>query len=293
MKKILLFAASAAALLSVASCNKESNGVSAPEAGAQRIHLTVGVDGAKTKAYAAEYVASNDKTTEAKVNSLEILIFKDDGATLDGYAKVTAPTTVGSESKWQAEVDCTAGSREIYAVVNAPADLHIELVSKKADLLAKVAVIKNEVSNFQMIGSTTAVLKQDTAINIDVYRYASRIVLKEVKNSIPNATQAADFTIKAVYVTNAAADIDFGKSATYSIANWYNQRGYQPGNNLGSFTRDEVAAASGKIAKDAIYTGNHFFYVMPNAATDRACKYAALGADDLGVHRGEGLLRRL
>ena len=288
MKKILLFAAVAASVLSLAGCKKDGKSVDTPVVESQAVRLTVGIQGSKTKVTG---VTSNSTASEAKVNSIEVLIFKDNGATLDGYAKVSADAQTPNPNS--VTVDCTAGEREIFAVVNAPVALHLELVSKKSDLLSKVAVLANEISNFQMIGSTTANLKQDTAINVDVYRHAARIVLKSIKNSLPNDTQAAAFTIKAVYLSNVAGTVDFGHSASFNIQTWYNKRGYQPSNNLGSFTRDEVAAANGHIAKGASYSEPHYLYAMPNDSTDFMCKDAnyeayvnGLSDEQLGLAAG-------
>ena len=274
MKKIFILAAAAATLFSFASCKKDAGVKEAPEAAAQAVKLTVGIVGSQTKATGID--DSNYPATEAKVNNLQVLIFKDNGLTLDGYATVTAdPSASPAVDAKSVTVDCTAGERKIYAVVNAPS---LAAIAKESDLLSTVSVLANEISNFKMIGNVSATLKQDSAINIDVKRLASRIVLKSVKNSLPNATQAASFYIKGVYLTNVAADVDLGLSASYSIANWYNKRGFQSANNLGNFTFDDIARV--KVESGASYSVQHNLYAYPNAATDRDCKYAALGASD-------------
>ena len=48
------------------------------------------------------------------------------------------------------------------------------------------------------------------------------------------------------------------------MSRWYNQRGYQSANNLGSFTYEAIPAASQALAAGATHSDAHFFYSMPN-----------------------------
>ena len=246
MKKFFLFTAIAASVLALASCSKDSRKeVSSVEEGTP-IRLVVGVDGkAGTKVTG---ITSNDEATEAKVNSLQVFVFNGDA--LDGYG-------TSSASKF-AMVSCTSGSRDIYAVVNAPS---LASVTSKTALLAAVASIENNVSNFQMIGSKTETLKQDGNVTVGVDRLAARVVIRGIKNALENAAQAASFKILAVYLTNVAGDINYGKSASYTATAWYNRRGYESANSLGSFDYDEVNA---NVAAGSTNSTVHFFYSMPN-----------------------------
>lgn len=243
MKRLFILAA--LPLLALASCNKEAK-TSVPASPATPIRLVVGVEGsASTRATG---ITSNDEATEAKVNSLQVLVFNGDA--LDGYGSSTNSKT--------ATVACTAGERVIYAVVNAPS---LAAVTSKAALLATVSSLAAEISNFQMIGSTTETLQHDGAVSIHVDRLAARVVLRGIKNSHENPALASQFRINAVYLTNAAGDVDYGQSAGYTVSRWYNRRGYEATNNLGNFTYDAVnaALASGETNSDV-----HFFYSMPN-----------------------------
>lgn len=247
MKKISLILASALALVAFASCNK-TQGVS--EEPSKSLSLVVSIDGSKNvdgSATRATGITSNDPNTEAKVNSLQVLVFNN--GSLDGY---------GSSSTRTATVSCTSGEREIYAVVNAPS---LASVTTKEALLATVSTLANEVSNFQMIGSTTETLRYDGTVQIHVDRLAARVVLRGIKNALENATLANQFKIVSVYLTNAVGDVNYGKSSDYAPAVWYNRRGYEADNNLGTFTYDAVNA---NVAAGATNSDVHFFYTMPN-----------------------------
>lgn len=241
MKKLSLILAASVAVFVMASCNKSQGEAAKP---VKDLTMVVSIDNATR----ATGITSNDPTTEAKVNSLQIFVFN--SGSLDGY---------GSSNTRTATVSCTSGEREIYAVVNAP---DLSAVTTKAGLLATVSTLANEVSNFQMIGSTTETLEYDGTVQIHVDRLAARVVIRGIKNAIENASLASQFKIVSVYLTNAAGDVDYGKSAGYAPAAWYNRRGYEADNNLGSFTYDAVNA---NVAAGATNSDVHFFYSMPNA----------------------------
>ena len=250
MKKILSSIFCMAFVLGLASCNKEA-AVTAAEGDGAPIRLEVQVAGSGEAALTrVTGITSNDENTEAKVNSLQVFVFN--GNALDGY---------GSSNGKSAAVSCTSGLRDIYAVVNAPS---LASVTSKSALLASVSNLAEEVSNFQMVGSKTETLQFDGSVTVNVDRLAARVVVRGIKNALENAAQAADFKLLAVYLTNVAGDVDFGKSSTYSVSSWYNQRGYQSANNLGSFSYDAIAAANQAIAAGATHSDAHFFYSMPN-----------------------------
>lgn len=240
MKK-LTFIAAAAALLSLMSCNKEMS-APAPEVAGTPIKLYVSVDGPQTRAIG---IVSNSADSEAKVNDLQVIVFN--SGNKDGYGHATASTSV--------TVNCTEGVREIYAVVNGP---DVSGINSKAALLEQVATLGGEVSNFTMMGSKTETLKFDGNVVIPVDRFAARVVIKGIKNSLESRS---DFKILSVYLTNVAGDVDFGISGSYTIANWYNKRGYQAANNLGNITYDAVNTT---LAAGESYSTAHYFYSMPN-----------------------------
>lgn len=246
MKKAITLAA-LAALMSVVACNKDASShspVNAQEG--SPIRLVVGVEG--SGATKATGITSNDSATEAKVNTLQVFVFNGDA--LDGYASVNGATT--------ATVSCTSGSRDVYAVVNAPS---LASVTSKAALLATVSNLENNVSNFQMIGHKTETLRHDGNVEVAVDRLAARVVIRGIKNSLENAAQAAAFKLVSVALTNVTGDVNYGLSADYEPLVWKNRRGYEATNSFGSFDYDAVNA---NIAANATNSDVHFFYSYPN-----------------------------
>lgn len=242
---ILCIAAMVFALL---SCNKESgNVVLADVAESTPLRLVVGVEGAGSTKVTG--ITSNDPTTEAKVNSLQVFVFNGDA--LDGYAAKADSKTL--------TVSCTSGIRDIYALVNAP---NLASVTSKAALLATVSNLTNEVSNFQMIGHKTETLKHEGNVEIGVDRLAARVVIRGIKNAIENAAQAAAFKVLSVYLTNVVGDVDYGFSSSYEPTVWKNRRGYEATNSFGSFDYDFVNA---NVAAGATNSDVHFFYSYPNS----------------------------
>lgn len=239
MKRFFVFLVGALALM--VSCNKGTD-VAEPVGESQKIRLVVGVEsGTQTKATG---ITSNSDATEAKVNSLQVFVFH--GDLRDGYAPPVAGKTT--------TLTCTAGQREIYAVVNGP---NLSNVTSKAAFLATVSTLANSISNFEMLGYKQTTLSEGANETIYVDRLAARVVIKGIKNGMD-----APFRIVSVYLTNVAGDIDYGKSSGYTVSNWYNKRGYQASNNLGDFTYDQMGAGVGAGATNSTA---HFFYAYPNA----------------------------
>ena len=248
MRKIFtVLSVAAVALAGAVSCDKASD--AAPGAGPVTLKVNViGSGGTR-----ATGVVSNSPDTEAKVNTLQVLVF--DGDVLDGYSRSSGSRT--------ATVSCTAGSREIYAVVNGT---DLSGVTTKSDLLGVVGDLANEISNFIMVGSVTETLERDGDVTIPVDRLAARVVIRGIRNGLGSPSLAGDFRIRSVYLTNVAGDCDLGLSSSRVPTKWYNRRGYEASNNLGDFTFDAVDTA---VAAGATYGEAHFFYSMPNSAPGR------------------------
>ena len=148
-KSIFAFAAALAALV---ACNKNEATPMQPQNQPETLEpceLTVGIFGAMTKATAVT------TENEAKVNNLQIFVFRGDD--LDAYASV--------DNAKELTLSCTAGEREVYALVNAP---DYSAVPGKAALLAKVSELSaNSLTNFEMVGSKSVTLPQASTVAID------------------------------------------------------------------------------------------------------------------------------
>ena len=238
-KSIFAFAAALAALV---ACNKNDVAPMQPQNQESLVpcELTVGICGAMTKATAVS--ADN----EAKVNNLQVFVFRGDD--LDAYASV--------ENAKELTLSCTAGEREVYALVNAP---DYSSVPGKAALLAKVSELSaNTLTNFEMVASKSVTLPQTGTVSIDVNRIASRVVLKKItRNFTSAALQALDFTVDAIYLVNVAGNTSYDLTAAPST--WYNVA--ENKGELASLLADTPAAP---IAQGQAYDTDHTFYAYPN-----------------------------
>ena len=238
-KSIFAFAAALAALV---ACNKNEATPMQPQNQESLVpcELTVGICGAMTKATGVT------TDNEAKVNKLQIFVFRGDD--LDAYASV--------ENAKELSLSCTAGEREVYALVNAP---DYSSVPGKAALLAKVSELSaNTLTNFEMVGSKSVTLPQTGTVSIDVNRIASRVVLKKItRNFTSAALQALDFTVDAIYLVNVAGNTSYDLTAAPST--WYNIA--ENKGELASLLADTPTAP---IAQGQAYDTDHTFYAYPN-----------------------------
>ena len=239
-KSIFAFAAAFAALV---ACNKNEATPMMPQNQPETLEpceLTVGICGAMTRATAVT------TENEAMVNDLQVFVFR--GNDLDAYATV--------DNAKELTLSCTAGEREVYALVNAP---DYSAVPDKAALLAKVSELSaNSLTNFEMVGSKSVTLPQASTVAIDVKRIASRVVLKKITRSFTSeALQALDFTVDAIYLINVAGNTSY--DLTKAPATWYNVA--KNNNELASLLYDAPASA---IVNGQSYTPVHTFYGYPN-----------------------------
>ena len=234
----------------ITSCSKEMT-TSTSQKVTVDVSIVSGVPATKATGEVNTTTAEYHSAAEQTVNNLQVFIFSDD--ILDGYASADNLTSTS--------VECTAGSRDIYCLVNAPATLS-SIVSKTA-LLAAVSELAENPSGFEMIGSSagqTIAAGDNADIEVPVGRLASKIVIKSIENALKTG---GSIKITRVYVSNVAGQVNYGLD-TYSPADgkWFNKGGYQALNNLGSFTQD--ISLSAVVEHGSTYSTGHYFYAYPN-----------------------------
>ena len=241
--------AAVAAVFGTMSCKKDNvpsmnHGNANVPVDGERTELTVGIATGMTK---STTITAED---EVKVNNLQVFVFRGDA--LDAYGTADDASSV--------TVSCTKGTREVYAVVNAP---DMKDIATKTDLLAaKSELTDNNESNFVMIGKTNAELPSDVTVNVDVDRIVSKVVLKKVNRNFTSAALAAlDFSIDEIFITNVAGDVNYG--LTDNPLDWYNKMDYA--SELAMFTHDAPAAS---VVNEEAYSTQHTFYCYPNKAAD-------------------------
>jgi len=255
MRKIAFLAAVAAILCTVA-CNKnmeilrsaQNDNNPGNEAQQERYDLTVSVRGGDlVQTKSTTITAAN----EVQVNNLQVFVFRGDA--LDAYASVNNDDEL--------TVSCTAGERQVYALVNCP---DLSAVSTKTALLATSSLLsQNSGTSFQMIGHQDGVdLPGDSPVTIDVHRLAARVVIKKITRAFTAAALAAkSFSIDQIFLINVAGDTNYGETAAPSV--WFNKQAYA--SEQAAFTYDAPAAS---LANNASYSTVHSFFAYPNASAD-------------------------
>jgi hypothetical protein len=250
MKRKALLAA-AAALMVMSSCNKESTIPSVSTGQKVSIDVSIVSKLTPTKVSGEANTSSQAYHTadEAAINNLQVFVFAGDA--LDGYAAVESGST---------EVECTAGTRDIYCIVNAPS---LSEIRTKAALLATTSSLAEDSDNFEMVGYKAGqqiTREGSSQFTVEVSRIASKIVVKAIQNALK---VQGPMTVRRVYITNVAGEINYGLDNIPDAQGvWFNKGGYQVSNNLGSFTQDLDQSA--EVASGDSYSVGHYFYAYPN-----------------------------
>lgn len=245
IKTLMILASIASAVM---GCNKTSELDMVPAGGnGQKIAVTVGV-GASTKATG---VTSNAATSESKVNTLQVFVFQSSGAR-DGYG-----SSAGSKS---ATVECTAGTRDVYALVNCP---DFSSVVSKSELLEKVSLLSNNnLSSFEMIGCLEdQTLSASGSLSLEVKRLAGRVVINKITRAFTGAYADVDFAIDAIYAINVAGDACYDLSASDSPV-FFNEEKFVS-SSVDALTAD-VLSSPATVANNGSYETAHYFYGYPN-----------------------------
>lgn len=251
--KFLFLAAFAAAAL--VGCNKDANNDNALKGEAASVTVRIGNIGTKAVISGAAS-SSSQLSDEVAVERLQVVVFN--GEQVDGYAT----TSMTADPNWDGEslaVDCTAGARTIYAVVNGQGDY--KAVTSKADFLSKVSdLAENSLDCFLMLGDKAETLPVTGDVTIDVHRLVARIVLRGIKNDmLAEGARTYPMIVKEIYAKNAAGDSNLGE--TEQPTKWYNEKILSASDvpSLLSETGIEHTIAYGDTYDDC-----HVFYVYPH-----------------------------
>lgn len=255
MKKSLILLAAAA--FALASCNKTAE-PTAPAQGTPS-KVTVSVSSRTTK---ADTIADTDD--EAKVNTLQIFVFRGDD--LDVYGSVANATEM--------ELNATTGDRTVYAVVNAP---DLSSVAKKSVLEAEISLFtQNTATNFVMVGKSDVTLGTETDVVVPVDRIAARIKLDKVTRNFSSAALAdATFEIIRFYETAVVGNQTYGLTAPATLV-WYTLPGTAIETGMPLLYSKLATAAS--LAQEESYETPVSLYAYPNAVEADDIEYDDAGA---------------
>lgn len=235
MKRIFIIITLVAALLS--SCAKEQVPATS---GTPDVKLTVSIP-------VSEMTRVTDTGDESAIGHAQVFVFREDGRT-DAWAISDSGEVV---------IDCTAGLREIVAVVNAPS---ISDIFSKEDLEEEITVLQdNAPGSLVMTGRKTVELNASSSVSIPVRRLVARVSIESI---VPDFSleqyRNADFRITGIYLTNVAGDTHLISSGEPSI--WYNA--------MENDGQDEDLIKTGEMSVPLVngtaYRTVHHFYCYPN-----------------------------
>lgn len=262
MKKyFMLFAA--LPLLFVA-CNKHDVPTVDPAEG-KPCQVTITIRGTEAP---ATKTTGNIGSNETKVNSLQVFAFN--GNNLEDYASTSNSLT--------AVLSATTGSREIWAIANAPS---LASVRTLTELKAQTSLLSdNAVDSFVMIGSTTQELSsannESNPIAITVKRVVSRVSLQKISSNFQLTMSNARFEVKKIYLINVVGSQTYAIGGTSqwvaSPSVWLNQLDYSA-SAADALIYDEVTSTV--VTNSHAAELQHDFYTYPNAiGQTRSSEYA-------------------
>lgn len=224
----------------LSSCNKNADSAT-PEGTAVDMKFNI-LSTAYTKAGASE-------VKEADIKNTQLFVFRSDGS-LDAYKSADS----GSEIT----VSCTTGDKEIFALVNAPAEA---AVTSKTELLAKTSSLTdNSTESLVMLGKITAKLEATGSINIPVRRLVARLAIKHIATDFTSAAyRNTPFKVNSIYVINAAGDINYGLDSTPT--KWINKMSFCDEDAKELLYQNTNDSA---VTSDSPFTEPAYFYVYPN-----------------------------
>lgn len=259
------------------SCNKQDAAIEEnPTLGSGECLLTVNLD----DGHALTRVASQSADNETVINNVQVFVFRagdgSDSGMLDVCASAGFPNSlVGENGTYgKMKLKCTAGTREIWAVVNDATD-HTARdggVSCKSDLLALTTELKdNSATKLFMIGSTTEELRSGSAeVSVKVKRVCASVILESVTNDFiaPSYQAVGMFRVKDCYLINVPAMTNYGqtvKSASLTDQkHWYARMAAETQSPQKDLIFDRVDP-SVEVNYGSACRTVHTFYSYPNS----------------------------
>ena len=236
--KVMMMAA-----LAVCGCARMEEGTA--QRGGEMVELNFKVPCQKT----TKVIGS---VSEDAVDDLQIFVFGVDGQ-IHAY---------GHSEADQLTLTCSTGDKRIAALVNAPLADTVSHESSLRTLVSKFS--DNALDRFVMSGIKDETIESTGTVTVPVSRLVSKVVLSSVTNEFElEQHREMDFTVKSVFLTNAAEDRQY--FGAYSPSRWYN-KGVSDMSQIISNAGDMMYQAldSGKIGYGTSWQPGCFLYCYPN-----------------------------
>lgn len=240
MDRFFVFFSMAALMLS--SCTEDPAGIRECSDSMVKLDVVIPVSG---------MTRLTDTGDETAVSHAQVFLFRPDGS-------LDASGTSGSDV---VTIDCTAGQRDIVAVVNAPA---LNGVTDISGLMSDVSQLQdNAPGSLVMCGMETVSVSASSQVSVPVRRLVAKVSIERIVAdfTLPQYRDA-DFRLKRIYLSNVAGDVPYG--GTGGPVSWYNRAGAIDWDNP-LVCSEEM---SEKMTPGIPYEVIHSFYCCPNAAEE-------------------------
>ena len=190
---------------------------------------------------------------ESSISNYQVFIYNDEGL-LEAYVQKTTPDI---------SLECTAGSKTVAVLVNAPAitdGMTLDSLIDRTSLLSD-----NSAGAFVMSGMVTKTInKSTTSISVQVTRLVARVKLSklDVAFEMPQY-QRQEFKVTSVYLINVPADRRYFHPNEPSL--WYHKTEYTSSNGC-TLIYDNMSGVA--VSETAPYTAQNTFYCYPNPSSD-------------------------
>lgn len=260
----------------ISGCNKIEVNSSKQNTAEDTCNLEVSLGGVD---FRATKVAGQTYDKEAMIQNIQLFVFRtgaDDGGVLDaafsaGFDAALNYNAASSGKYSCPSLQCTVGTREVWAVVNAPSDYTKDgTIGNRSDLLAKTITLKdNEANKLFMIGSKSDEFNSGTqVVDVTVKRVCASVVLQSVKNDMEAAIyrKSGTFKIKSVYLINVPAMMNYAQTTTSSSLSeldWYAKLGKETDTAKAALICDNSSEETVDYGKT--HSTVHTFYMFANS----------------------------
>lgn len=286
MKKFLIFAAAAAVLLTVNSCQKK--GIDAPVVGngpEESVEVSFSLTG--MEAEVSTKAADASSVRESVIKDVQIFVFRTDDAQngrIDNAVHVSlAEAKTGSYE--MAKLKCTVGKREAWAIVNAPKDYTSDAnINTLADLKKQTVLLAdNADSDGQKLIMVGNVMKDkdgkvvnefksgEQKVSISVSRLVAAVRLAKVINKIQTPSLQGSVEITGAYLMNVPGKQQLdgtlsAKNASQTLdADWYAQnKKFNGTGNVVKLLVEKPSSGTTISYGDDGFAPKYLFYSMPS-----------------------------
>ena len=202
-------------ILAVLACNKLD--YSSSEHISQNCSLTVTFNEPATK-------VSGQSANEKNIKDVQVFVFNSRTQKLDAAVRESVMNVSEGSYSLSSRLDCTRGTKEIWAIVNAPINYvdgsegdRITELSQLRSLTSRLT--DNKEDGLVMTGSCSVELtKADESVSLSVERICAAIVIESISNEIliPAYQKAGKVKITGAYLMNVPNLQKFDKSLAAS-----------------------------------------------------------------------------